>query len=382
MANKKITQLPSETSPSNDDILAIVNDPGGSPETRRVTVSDLMGLAPVQTADIANFSSAFYSTVSQTTTSRTLSDSDIGKVIVCTNTALITVTIPTGLTSGFSCRLIQQGVGKVKVVGATGVSMSLIGGKNTTSAQYAVVTVLNYASETYTLDSSNIGLDPAAWSGNTLSVSFDGVDDYAVAGSTLSFAGAFSVSMWIRRGTQSTGSGLIFGGPTSSTPYAYSRLGSPQNGDFLIRGGPSTTLVPGSPYFLSSNTWVHVMVVRDSSNVITVYRNGSSNAGGTWAGTWTFDRFGYGGGQGALEARFDEIAVWDSDQSSNASTIYNSGTPDNLTSLAPLHWWRMGDSDSPSDGDTTPTTVPDIGSDGTNSLTLTNGPQYSTNVAP
>ena len=48
MANKKITQLPSETSPSNDDLLAIVNDPTGTAETRKVSASDLMGLAPVQ----------------------------------------------------------------------------------------------------------------------------------------------------------------------------------------------------------------------------------------------------------------------------------------------------------------------------------------------
>lgn len=57
MANKKITQLPSEGSPSNDDVLAIVNDPGGSPETRQVTVSNLMGLAPVQTSDLGTAAS-------------------------------------------------------------------------------------------------------------------------------------------------------------------------------------------------------------------------------------------------------------------------------------------------------------------------------------
>lgn len=51
MANKKITQLPSEGSPSNDDVLAIVNDPGGSPETRQVTVSNLLALAPAPTVE-------------------------------------------------------------------------------------------------------------------------------------------------------------------------------------------------------------------------------------------------------------------------------------------------------------------------------------------
>jgi hypothetical protein len=51
MANKKISALPPEATPTNDDALAIVNDPlgqAGSPQTRQVTVSNLMSLAPVQ----------------------------------------------------------------------------------------------------------------------------------------------------------------------------------------------------------------------------------------------------------------------------------------------------------------------------------------------
>ena len=46
--------------------------------------------------------------------------------------------------------------------------------------------------------------------------------------------------------------------------------------------------------------------------------------------------------------RVDELAVWDSDQSANASLIYGGGSATNLDSLsvAPKHWWRMGDGDS------------------------------------
>ncbi len=46
--------------------------------------------------------------------------------------------------------------------------------------------------------------------------------------------------------------------------------------------------------------------------------------------------------------RVDEVAIWDTDESSNASTIYNSGNPFDLSTLTndPLHWWRMGDGDS------------------------------------
>ena len=57
-------------------------------------------------------------------------------------------------------------------------------------------------------------------------------------------------------------------------------------------------------------------------------------------------------------AKVDELAVWDSDQSSSISDIYNSGDPFDLTSLStpPVHWWRMGD------GDTFPVLEDSIGS--------------------
>jgi len=46
--------------------------------------------------------------------------------------------------------------------------------------------------------------------------------------------------------------------------------------------------------------------------------------------------------------KIDEWACWSSDESSNASNIYNSGLPFNLNTLAnpPLHWARMGDGDT------------------------------------
>ena len=47
-------------------------------------------------------------------------------------------------------------------------------------------------------------------------------------------------------------------------------------------------------------------------------------------------------------ANVDELAVFDSDQSSNISDLYNSGAPFDLMTLTtkPKHWWRMGDGDT------------------------------------
>lgn len=45
MADSKITQLTELTTPAVGDLLAIVDDPSGSPETKKITVSNLMTLA-------------------------------------------------------------------------------------------------------------------------------------------------------------------------------------------------------------------------------------------------------------------------------------------------------------------------------------------------
>ena len=48
MANKKFTELTDLPSPAGADILAIVDDVAGTPTTKKVTATNLMSLAPVQ----------------------------------------------------------------------------------------------------------------------------------------------------------------------------------------------------------------------------------------------------------------------------------------------------------------------------------------------
>lgn len=43
MADKKITQLPALTAPANTDLLLIVDDPSGSPISKKITLGDLFG---------------------------------------------------------------------------------------------------------------------------------------------------------------------------------------------------------------------------------------------------------------------------------------------------------------------------------------------------
>lgn len=43
MADKKVTQLTALTAPANTDLLLIIDDPAGSPVSKKITVEDLLG---------------------------------------------------------------------------------------------------------------------------------------------------------------------------------------------------------------------------------------------------------------------------------------------------------------------------------------------------
>ena len=427
MANKKITELTELTSPAGADLFAIVDDTDTT--TKKVTVSNLMTQAPVQTADISglatqvslgnhealtssvhgisafgatlvddadastarttlglgtaatsastDFSSAFYSTVSQTTTSRTLSDSDNGKVIVCTNASTITVTIPSTLTAGFSCKLVQGGAGIVGVSAGSGTTLSLIGGKAFTSGQYQVVDLINYATNAYVLDSNNLQTDPAAWSGNGHSLSFDGVSDYcSFTQTTFSASSGLTLSAWVNFSSLPSDQEPIIGEDGNTGFWSF----NPSNKYFYFKDST------GSQYYAGAwsgtpaiNTWYHFMVIDSgagTSGSAKAYIDGNlvGNFNGTGFASVALDSIARAGGR-YFPGLIDEVAIWESDQTSNISTIYNSGSADDLTSLSPLHWWRMGDFEG---GATT--TVKDQGGAGTTLDLGINGATASTDA--
>lgn len=43
MADKKVTQLTALTAPANNDLLLIIDDPSGSPVSKKITLEDLLG---------------------------------------------------------------------------------------------------------------------------------------------------------------------------------------------------------------------------------------------------------------------------------------------------------------------------------------------------
>jgi len=116
-----------------------------------------LGVSPVVTNITAGaFILSSAGIITEATTARTLSASDNGKVIYCTNASTTTITCAAGLGAGFSCTIIQGGAGKVTVAagGQTLVSYSSL---FSTMGQYAVISIICPVANTF-LAAGNLGV--------------------------------------------------------------------------------------------------------------------------------------------------------------------------------------------------------------------------------
>jgi len=166
MANKKISELGVLATPAGADILAIVDDTDTT--TKKVTVTNLMTQAPVQTEDISSFITGVTagelgdfdfddnailgfsaSKHDQSGTTYTVAASDNGKVVVLNNASAITVDIDTGLPAGFNCSFVQKGAGQVSFAGTATVNNRQSHTK--INGQYGVASIVAYDTDTYIL---------------------------------------------------------------------------------------------------------------------------------------------------------------------------------------------------------------------------------------
>lgn len=416
MANKKFTELDNLATPVGADVIAIVDDVAGTPTTKKVTATNLMTLAPVQSvagrtgtvtlsnSDISglgtaatlastDFSSAFFTTVAESTTARTLSNSDNGKVIVCSNSGQTTVTIPSGLTTGFSCTVVQSGTGSVTVLGS-GATINGFGNKTATAGQYAALNVIPVGSNAYIVEGDSI-TPPLT---NGFSVSLDGTDDYIDTAASLTI---HSASVWIKPSStinSSSGAQVVMGGSGSNYRPIFIGNGTSYVTNEVV--GVSYGLGAfgtGSGVTLSNSSWNHIFIAWKTSSqsnggsagydfwingTLQTTASGAQSGGTVPTSPMTVTSVDIGRRQNNTQlyaGLVDEVALWSTDVSGDIATIYNSGKPDDLNSssvvsTAPINWYRMGDNDGG-----TGTTITDQGSSPANG-TLTNGPTFSTDV--
>lgn len=137
MADKKISQLTAITPPlTGVEVLPLVK--GGA--TEKVSISQIM------TGMI----------ITDSTTARTLSATDNGKIIYCTNGSAVTITCAAGLDVGFNCTIVQGGAGKVTVAAGTA---TLVSYSNlfSTMGQYAVISLISPVEDTF-VAAGNLGV--------------------------------------------------------------------------------------------------------------------------------------------------------------------------------------------------------------------------------
>lgn len=153
MATKKFTELNSlSATPDNADILAIVDNPSGSAETKKITVGNLLGDAVTVSSGavdiggntLLNFDA---SVNEQTGTTYTLVAGDNGKVIKFTSGSAITLTLPSGLGVGFNCSVIQYGAGQITFSGTFYNQSS----HTKTAGQYAVTGLISCVADSFVL---------------------------------------------------------------------------------------------------------------------------------------------------------------------------------------------------------------------------------------
>jgi len=218
---------------------------------------------------------------------------------------------------------------------------------------------------------------------NQYSVSFDGSDDYMNVphDSSLNLSSAGTFSVWVNMNTTHT----------VDYPYLFAKwAGSDENytfftkvegqtaGKFVMRYWDGTTALSSSTE-INRGEWVHLAATLDGSNLI-YYVNGSAdNTVSMGMGTTNTGDLKIGIHPSDIRpfpGLMDEVAIFNTALSaSNITAIYNSGVPNDISSLSPVAWWRMGDGTEAGSG----TTVYDMSSNSNNG-TLTNGPTFSTSV--
>jgi|DEB0MinimDraft_10_1074344.scaffolds.fasta_scaffold08268_8 hypothetical protein len=242
----------------------------------------------------------------------------------------------------------------------------------------------------------------SGWSGsNTYSLNFDGTDDYLTAASIVTpTAQQGTISAWVKSTTTSFSPIFNISSNTNGDTGYWTGLqfsgGSPGKLEFGHRPNAGDYILYTSASTYNDGNWHHVMVTTNGS-AYKLFIDGAEDTGATASGTnnsnvvggWIGDmavknscnigvqRRNADSTNGYFSGNIDEVAVWDSDQSSNISTIYNSGTPGNLLPLNPNHWWRMGDGAEGGSG----STVYDM-SLGSVNATIVNQANFDNTTAP
>lgn len=210
---------------------------------------------------------------------------------------------------------------------------------------------------------------------NTKSLLFDGVDEGCTL-STQLYNGQtnYSWSYWVKF------TGVLVGG---NYGVDWAQSGSKYNGFVLLnndlimylQSSTNATAKVTCTGNITQNTWHNIIWTYDGSGAtnadkLKIYIDGVNKTltfSGTIASALTSNALTTHrlpnhsslAGINRMNGNVDEVAHWSGTTltATNATDIYNSGAPNDLTSLSPSHWWRFGDGS----GDSSTTIYDQIG---------------------
>ena len=388
MANKKITELTELTTPVGADLFAIVDDTDTT--TKKVTVSNLMTQAPVQTADISGFATTVSLGNHEALTSSVHGISAFGATLVDdANAAAARTTLDMPyISSGTALNLPSSpAVGDVYLETDTGI-LRWWDGTNWNTFNYDSQYDPNYAanqlgysgglftSTNYSisvqpimhfdaaiLDGSNQANNPSSgsavstWgdrsgqgtnydasqptgseqptfnvSGDDKYVSFDGGDDLDLANSVSRASG----QPWtiIQVGNASSSSSTYHAAPNVDNTYGSVQLGVYLGATIYVRGA---ILASGKDY----SSLNMLTVTRTSGNTVEAFRDGNSSEGtstSTSSQTFVHNNIGRSGGT-RTTGNIYECMLFDSILSSTDLNTINSYLANKYSGLPTLTSW-------------------------------------------
>jgi hypothetical protein len=165
---------------------------------------------------------------------------------------------------------------------------------------------------------------------------------------------AWSISMWVKPSANTSSQALFYYGGNNLTTKGAIQISQFSGGNALFRFGDGTDFVA---YFglgnFTTGSWNHILVTYSGAD--TINANGGASAftfsingangisqiqagGAGYSGSVLDETFKVGSHNSVnylKGATVHQVAIWDSDQSANLATIYNSGATQDLSLLSP-----------------------------------------------
>ena len=240
--------------------------------------------------------------------------------------------------------------------------------------------------------SGRVGPLPPSFT-NTYSLNFDGIDDNVEIGeisprfnddaptSESATAAPWSLSLWAYISTAASTANKVrlFNTPVGATVYSWKLVMSSDIVQFGARYRTIRIKESGTTA-INFDDWNHIVTTFDGVDPLAasswkLYINGTNITAltsGGHLGTNGLATMYIGRDNTAyFDGEMDEVSLFDYElTAANVTSIYNGGTPNDISSLSPLAWWRFEEGSG--------TTAIDSGTGGNNGTI--NGATYSTDV--